>query len=111
MKTNGKNNCFLSLKDHKENFQNNATVRLINIAECELGKISKVILDKTNKNIQEFSQHNQWKNTSTFIDWFIAIQNKHLHNFVIFDIKDFSHQFRKNINKIAENCRFICKYI
>ena len=49
MQTNGENNCFISLKDHKENFQNNPTVRLINPARNELGKISKVILDKINK--------------------------------------------------------------
>ena len=30
MQTNGENNCFISLKDHKENFQNNSTARLIN---------------------------------------------------------------------------------
>ena len=43
MQTNGENNCFISLKDHKENFQNNPTVRLINPAKNELGKICKVI--------------------------------------------------------------------
>ena len=48
----GKNNCFISLKGHKENFQNNPTVRLINPAKNKLGKISKVILDKINKNRQ-----------------------------------------------------------
>ena len=37
MQTNGENNCFISLKDHKENFQNNPTVRLINPAKNELG--------------------------------------------------------------------------
>ena len=58
MQTNGENNCFISLKDHKENFQNNPTVRLINPAKNELGKISKVILDKINKNIRENLQLN-----------------------------------------------------
>ena len=37
MQTNGEN-CFISLKDCKENFQNNPTVRLINPAKNELGK-------------------------------------------------------------------------
>ena len=53
MQTNGENNCFISLKDHKENFQNNPTIRLINPAKNELGKMSKVILDAINKNVQE----------------------------------------------------------
>ena len=77
METNGEKNCFISLKDHKENFQNNPTVRLINPAKNELGKIRKVILDRINKNIRENLQFNQWKNTSTVIDWFITIQEKH----------------------------------
>ena len=32
---------FISLKDHKENFQNNPTCRLINPAKSEMGLISK----------------------------------------------------------------------
>ena len=42
MQTNAENNWCISLKDHKENFQNNPAVRLINPAENELGKVSKV---------------------------------------------------------------------
>ena len=64
------------MKDHKENFQNNPTVRLINPAKNELGKISKVILDRINKNIRENLQPNQWKSTSTVIECFITIQEK-----------------------------------
>ena len=47
------NKCFMSLKDDKKSFQNNPTVRLINPAKNELGKFSKVILDKINKSIRE----------------------------------------------------------
>ena len=68
MQTNGENSCFISLQDHKEHFQNNPTARLINHAKIELGKRSKVILDRINKNIRENLQRNQWKNTSTVID-------------------------------------------
>ena len=39
MQINGENNCFISLKDHKENSQNNASVRLINPAKSGLGKM------------------------------------------------------------------------
>ena len=42
----GKQNCFITLKDHKLNFQNNPTVRLLNKAKNEPGRISKSILDK-----------------------------------------------------------------
>ena len=67
MQTNRENNCCISLKDCKEDFHNNPTLRLINPAENELGKIGKVNLDKINKNIRENLQLNQWKNISTVI--------------------------------------------
>ena len=35
-----KNNCFVSLKDHKLNFLNNPACRLINPCKPEVGKIS-----------------------------------------------------------------------
>ena len=42
MQTNGENNFFISLKDHKENFQNNPTVRLINLQKANSGKLAKL---------------------------------------------------------------------
>ena len=48
MFVNGKQNCFIKLNDHKPNLQNNPTVRLLNPAKNELGRISKNILDKIN---------------------------------------------------------------
>ena len=89
MEVNGKNNSFITLKDHKENFNNNPTVRLINPAKNELGHISKAILDTTNKNIREAMGLNQWRNTDTVIDWFKSIRNTHLCKFVVFDIREF----------------------
>ena len=104
----GENNSFISLKNHKENFQNNPTVRLINPAKNELGRGSKVILDKINKNIRENLQLNLWKDTSTAIGWFITIQDKHLHSLAIFDIKDFYPSIKKKLLikalKFAESC-------
>ena len=49
---NGKNNCFITLKDHKENFLNNPKTRLLNPAKNELGRISKAILEKINLNLR-----------------------------------------------------------
>ena len=89
MEVNGENNSFITPRDHKENFKDNPAVRLINPAKNELGRISKAILDTTNKNIREAMGLNQWRNTDTVIDWFKGIRNKHLCNFVVFDIKEF----------------------
>ena len=38
--------CFVTLKDHKENFQNNPKCRLLNPAKCEVGKISSKFCQK-----------------------------------------------------------------
>ncbi len=42
-----KREAFISLKDHKENFENNPKCQLINPAKSESGKLSKIILDKS----------------------------------------------------------------
>ena len=66
MQINEENNCFISLKDHKENSQNNASVRLINPAKSGLGK--NVNLGNIKKNIGETlektSTYHQTKNIS-----------------------------------------------
>ena len=49
METNEEGNSFITIKDHKENFDNQPTVGLINAAKNELGRISKLIFDKINK--------------------------------------------------------------
>ena len=46
-----KNTYFITLKDHKENFLNNPTVRLMQPAKNELGGISKAILHNINKRL------------------------------------------------------------
>ena len=53
MLTNGKNECFITLKDHKPNFKNNPKARLINPAKNEIGRISKNILDKINYQLRD----------------------------------------------------------
>ena len=51
---NGKNNCFITMKDHKENFLNNPKTRLLNPAKNELGRI----LDKINLNLRNATKAN-----------------------------------------------------
>ena len=43
---------FVILKDHKLKFENDATTRLINQAKNEIERISKLILENINKEIQ-----------------------------------------------------------
>ena len=63
MAINRKNTCFITLKEHKENFLKNLTVRLINSAKNEVKRISKTILDNSNKRLCTRLNINQWKNT------------------------------------------------
>ena len=57
IKINGTGNSFITLKDHKENFLNRPTTRLLNSAKNEIGRISKHILQNINTTLSE-------KNTS-----------------------------------------------
>ena len=59
LKRNGVENAFFTFKDHKAHFTNNPTVRLINPAKNEVGRISKVILDKINNKLRDTLQVNQ----------------------------------------------------
>ena len=81
--------AFISLKDHKENFNNNPQCRLINSAKSNLGKVCKTILDRINDNIRTQTRSNQWRNTDDTIQWFKAINNKDKYTFLNFDIAEF----------------------
>ena len=41
IQVNSKEECFITLKNHKPNFENNATAKLINPAKNEIGRVSK----------------------------------------------------------------------
>ena len=90
---NEESNCFFILKDHKENFQNNPTVRLINPAKNNIGRISKVILDKIKPNLIKQLKVNQWKNAQNVIEWFMNIEDKKANaNLLCLILKTFTHQ-------------------
>ena len=95
--------AFISLKDHKPNFANKPTCRLINPTKSEIGKISKEILDRINNKITKANRFNQWKNTTSVIEWFKAIDNKHQHNFICFDIVEFYPSISQDLLNKALN--------
>ena len=66
--------AFITLKDHKPNFANKPTCRLINPTKSEIGKISKNILDRINRTIAKKHNLNQWKNTTAVINWYQLVQ-------------------------------------
>ena len=98
---NGENNCFITLKDHKDNFANNPPVRLIDPAKNHLRGISRVTLDKINLAIREHFSFNQLTNTKNVIDWLKEMLKKKVHKFVVFDIKEFYRLVKEQLLKEA----------
>ena len=105
--------AYITIKDHKESFPNKIPCRLINPSKSSVGKISKVILDKINNHIQKETSANQWKDTSSVIEWFLNIKEKERSSFMVFDIESFypsiterlfnnAIQFAKQITEISD---------
>jgi len=84
--------AFITLKDHKNNFENKPTCRLINPAKSEIVRISKQILEDL-ENINTTVRHktglNQWKSSASVINWYSDIPNKNQHSFAVSDIENF----------------------
>ena len=80
-----KNPVFTTLKHRKEDFQAILPYRLINRSKSELGKASKVKLEKINQTLIKNLDVNQWKNSSSVIKWFKSIDNKKDCLFLKFD--------------------------
>ena len=118
-----KKQCFITIKDHKDDFRSNPKYRLLNPTKSNLGKISKSILQKVNKKIRDKLNLNQWRNSSQVIEWFNNIDQKSQYSFTTFDIKEFypsikeellqkSIRFAKRhtvITKIEEETIFHCR--
>ena len=82
-------NAFVTLKDHKPDFQTRPSVRLINPTKPEIGRIAMRILDNTVKEIRSKTELKQCTNTREVIKWFNEIKNKGKLKFIIFDIETF----------------------
>lgn len=80
---------YITLKDHKENFRNNPQCRLINPTKSELGKVSKIILERINKKLLQATKVQQWKNTNAVLQWFDNTTGKQDCTFISFDIVNF----------------------
>ena len=64
---------FITLKDHKENFQSAPKCRLINPTKSNVGRISKVILDRINNKIRKETGLKQWTDTDQVLKWFLNL--------------------------------------
>ena len=82
-------NAFITLKDHKEDFQVNPAVRLINPMKPDMGQVAMKILDRVVKDIRTKTKLKQHTNTGEVISWFNSLGNKKNLKFIIFDIDSF----------------------
>ena len=80
---------FYTLKDHKDNFNTKPSIRLINPAISQVGKISKKILEKANKIIREKTGSMQWTSSSQPVEWFKNINDKQKCRFIKYDVDAF----------------------
>ncbi len=89
--------AYVTLKDHKENFRNNPTCRLINPSKSEIGIISKRILDRINTEVLNKTKANQWKNSTSVINWFKNTQTRKNSTFLTFDVVNFYPSIDKDL--------------
>ena len=82
--------AYITLKDHKEDFQENPKVRLINATKPDLGKVAKKILENVINEVKEKNKSLMLAtDTKNVLEWFKNIQNKKIYKFVNFDVDTF----------------------
>ncbi|KAK3754679.1 hypothetical protein QZH41_004538 [Actinostola sp. cb2023] len=104
-----KRDAFITLKDHKPNFDNSPTCRLISPTKSEIGRMSKQILQKIVKSAVLATKVNLWRNTYSVLEWFNAIEGKQNASFVCFDIVEFYPSITKKLLSAAID--FASKYV
>ena len=101
--------AFITLKDHKPDFQQRPQCRLINPAHPEMGVVSKQLLERCNKKVREATSANQWRSTKDVIKWFNRLPNKAHRKFVKFDDKEFYPLIdAKLLRKAIDYARSVC---
>ena len=89
IETSAKRDTFATLKDHKPDFINNPSCRLINPSKSEIGIISKKIQDNINKKVIAATKVNLWKSTTQAIKWFQNLPTNTPLAFITFDVCEF----------------------
>ena len=78
-------NYFITVKDHKGDFQNNPACTLINLSKTQKGKISKDTCTMLRTALNE----SQWRYTNDCIKWFTDYDKNDKCSFIKYDIKEF----------------------
>ena len=80
---------FVTMKDHKQNFENKPTCRLISPTKSELGRVSKEILNRLVQAEIGATGVHLWKSTREVLEWYRQFPGKHDGSFINFDIMEF----------------------
>ena len=76
----------VTLKDHKDNFQEDPKIRLINPTKPDIQIISRKILTNIIETVKTKTKYNQWKNSDSVIKWFSDLPDKNRLKFISFDV-------------------------
>ena len=95
--------AFLTIKDHKKDFEHTKPCRLINPAKSDLGVISKSVLDVILKSLREtiIPSLHQFKDVNDCLAWFHSLEKERTKALVTFDIKEFYPSISEKILKNA----------
>ena len=96
-----KKESFISLKDHKQNFQHDPKCRLINPTKSEMGLVAQKILQRVNAEIRETTKLKQWRNSKQVIDWYNSLEDKKSMVFMQCDIVEFYPSIKEKLLKKA----------
>ena len=102
------NKPFFTIKDHKGDFETNQIYHLLNPTKSNIGKISKIILERVNDDLRALTKYKQWKSSKAVIDSFNDIPDKSKCLFSIFGRQGFypsvsEELLRKTIQFASEN--------
>ena len=78
------------------------------ISKSEIGRVSKLILDRINTKVIEATRINQWKNIKSVLSWFNQVVDKSQYSFIAFDVVDFYPSISIDLLKAALD--FASKY-
>ena len=62
--------CYITLKEHKNDFSSKMQSRLINPTVSEIGIINKRVIDNINKQKRSKKEFNQWISSNEVLTWF-----------------------------------------
>jgi hypothetical protein len=96
-----RNPPFITLKDHKESWPNKVGCRLVNPAKPIIGRVSKIILEKINKEVRNKLGLEQWTSTNNVLAWFNKLEDKSNLRFIKYDIESFYPNISEKLFEMA----------